>query len=146
MQPLPQPVLQPIENTDNMQVVQTFVVDLPVLKKRLTILPGFETDGASIPRLFWSCAGEPFSPHFVAAAVCHDALYAAELCTRDQADDTFLELLEIEGLSWFHRNLFWVAVRVAGSWAAWDDHTPKTIAAARNFCSLAIPPAEEKNS
>ena len=136
MQPLPQPCLQPIEGSDNMTVVQAYTVDLPVVNKRLTILPGFVTDGASIPSLFWSCAGDPFSPHFVAAAVCHDALYSGELTTRDNADEIFLELLEIEGLGWFHRNLFWFAVRVAG-WTVWDEHTPETIAAARKLCSLA---------
>ena len=139
MQPLPQPILQPIEGSDNMTVAQPYTVDLPVLNQRLTILPGFVTDGASIPSLFWSCAGDPFSPHFVAAAVVHDALYSAELTTRDKADEIFLELLEVEGLSWLHRNIFWFAVRVAG-WTVWDEHTEETIAAARKLCSLSDPP------
>ena len=134
---IPQPVLIPVEGSDNMHVAEPFAIVLPVLNRTLQILPGFTTDGASIPRLFWTCAGDPFSPRFVAAAVCHDALYAGELCARETADDVFVELLKEEGLSWFHRNLFWFAVRVAGKWAAWDEHTPATIAEARQFCSLA---------
>ena len=140
--PVPQPILQPIEGTDNMQVAETYQVFLPSLNKMLTILPGFQTDGASIPRIFWSCAGDPFSPDYVAAAVCHDALYCAQLVTRDQADNEFLELMGEDGLSWLHRNVFYYAVRWFGG-IVWNEHTTDSIADARKYCSLADAPDGE---
>ena len=138
-QPVPQPILQPIEGTDTMQVAETYQIFLPNLNKMLTILPGFITDGASIPQCFWSCAGDPFSPDFVAAAVAHDGLYAAELSTRDQCDNAFLDLLGEDGLSWLHRNVFFYAVRWFGGFV-WDKHTDASISEARKYCSLTDAP------
>ena len=137
--PFPQPILQPVTGSDtNMQVVETYTVFLPSLNKTLTVLPGFQTDGASIPQIFWTCAGNPFSPDYVAAAVCHDALYCAELCTRDQADNEFLKLMGEEGMSWFHRHLFYWAVRIGGG-IVWNRHTAVSIADARKYCTLTQP-------
>ena len=37
---------------------------------------GFVTDGASIPRFFWSFIGSPFTGKYVEVAILHDYLYS----------------------------------------------------------------------
>jgi len=37
---------------------------------------GFITDGASIPRIFWSLVGSPFTGKYVEVAILHDYLYS----------------------------------------------------------------------
>lgn len=52
-----------------------------------TVNNGFESDGASIPRVFWffaDPAGELFE-----AAVLHDYMYSRALLTKDDADTAF---------------------------------------------------------
>jgi hypothetical protein len=138
--PVPQPILQPIMGTENMQVAETYQIFLPDLNKMLTIERGFITDGASIPRFAWSLVGAPFDPEYVAAAVTHDALYAAQLTTRAKADDLFLDIMDFEGIGWIRRNLFYGVVRAAGYLAAWKNHTSSSIADARKYCSLSDAP------
>ena len=75
---VPQPHLEPIPGTETYRLIEDWVCWLPYSGKWLTIKAGFVFDGASIPRLLWSWA-YPFDPNWVAAALAHDGLYAAEL-------------------------------------------------------------------
>ena len=104
-------------------------------KRRLVIDAGFETDGASIPRLFWTTIGHPFSRRFLGPALAHDALYDAELVTRATADWLFLEWLQLAGVVWTKRNRMWLAVRVGGG-VCWGRHTEESIGRARAYCHL----------
>lgn len=92
-----------------------------VLKRTITVPAGFVTDFASVPRLpiAFLLAGD--EGH--AAAVLHDWLYTAHICTRAEADEVFLEALEIGGEPWWRRNLMWLGVRVGGG-SAWDAAGP----------------------
>jgi len=58
----------------NYKVVQDYVFDSPVLGQTFTIPKGFITDGASIPRIFWSVFVGPFYPKNLEASVQHDFL------------------------------------------------------------------------
>ncbi|MEM4655268.1 MAG: DUF1353 domain-containing protein [Thermosphaera sp.] len=73
---------------------------------------GFETDLASVPRipLAWLIAGGKAN----AAAVVHDWLYHGNPMhiTRKQADDVFYEAMTDSGISWWRRNLMYIAVRL----------------------------------
>ena len=79
-----------------------------------TVPEGFQTDGASIPRLFWCAVGHPFSPKMQDAAVLHDYMYYTRLplVSRKLADDIFYRLLQYHDCP----NAFkmYMAVRVAG--------------------------------
>lgn len=77
---------------------------------------GFITDGASVPRLFWSL----FSPtgSYLGAAVVHDWLYKAKVTTRKEADSIFLAAMKAAGVGFVTRSLVYSAVR-AGGWSAW---------------------------
>lgn len=75
---------------------------------------GSDTDGASIPRIFWSIF-DPWGPH-MGAAVVHDFLYSSanDEYTRDEADYIFHEACYNVGIPWHTRNLMHLAVRLFG--------------------------------
>ena len=93
----------------------------------VTIPFGFRTDLASIPRLFWRL----FKPtgRYDKAAVIHDKLYRTHWTdtkeiTREYADWTFLEAMQVCGCWWITRNAMWTAVRVGGVFT-WSDMDKK---------------------
>lgn len=85
---------------------------------------GFLTDGASVPRPFWSIV-PPWGKHGQAAVV-HDFLvrelflYVKGVKTdinRQEADRIFLEAMKVAGVNWFLRNLMYVSVSI---WTFFD--------------------------
>lgn len=96
---------------------------------RVRVLPGFATDGVSIPRAlrWWA---DPYSGRHVAAAVIHDGLYATQFTTRAEADQLFLEALRACGVRRSQARLMWLAVRIFGG-RAWGSKTLQTKKAAR---------------
>lgn len=93
----------------------------------LLIRAGFDFDGISVPRLFWSSTYHPFHLRTMCAGLAHDALYAAELLPRDAADRIFAELLDEAGVSWYTENKMWLGVRAGGGFV-WRDHTRAEVA------------------
>lgn len=86
--------------------------------RTITVPAGFETDFASVPRLFWRIV--PPWGRYSPAAVVHDFLYHTGLVTRVEADRIFLDLMTKLGVpTWKCRMMYW-AVRVGG-WKAWND-------------------------
>lgn len=73
---------------------------------------GFVTDFASIPKFIWSL----YPPHgqYTRAAIIHDYLYQDQLVARKIADQVFKEQMQNDGVSWFTRNVFYLAVRTFG--------------------------------
>jgi hypothetical protein len=80
----------------------------------VTVKKGFRFDGASVPKIFWSLIGSPFTGKYILAALLHDALYASEHLSRWRADWIFLCYLKQLGVGWFKRNVMWGAVRGGG--------------------------------
>ena len=77
---------------------------------------GFETDFASIPKIFI-----PFlewKDKFNKASVVHDYLYHTKITTRKQADKIFLELMLVLGINKYKAYIFYYMVRVFG-WLYW---------------------------
>ena len=73
-------------------------------KDRVYTVPiGFITDGASIPKIFWSFIGSPFTGLYRRAALIHDYLYATQTTTRVYADRVFLEAMFFLKVSWWKR-------------------------------------------
>lgn len=77
---------------------------------------GFITDGASVPRAFWSIF--PHDGGSFPAAIIHDWDYMHSLGTRKQADKRFLSNMKRCGLGWLHRLIIYRAVRV-GAGLTW---------------------------
>ena len=88
----------------------------------ITIPKNFYTDGASVPKLFWSLL-DPWSSYFSAALV-HDFLYSKDstevfpVGNRAVADSIFKEAMFNAGVNWITRETVYRAVRLGG-WASY---------------------------
>ena len=76
---------------------------------------GFPTDFASIPRLLWVFL--PRWGKYGNAAVIHDWLYWYQPRKRKEADDIFLEGMEVLAVPRWKRNVIYYAVRWFGCFA-----------------------------
>lgn len=100
---------------------------LQVDKVKVTVPKDFQTDFASIPKLFWSF----LSPidRYTRAAIVHDWLYIyhkvirttdtkESTITRKEADDIFYKLMGRDKVPDWKRKILWSAVRLFG-YPAW---------------------------
>lgn len=116
-------------------VTREFQFESPTLGL-ITVERGFDTDYASVPRLFW--AVYPPDGAYTDAAVVHDFLYWYQRVPgtditgieRHQADAVFLEAMTALGIPWLRRHILHRAVR-AGGWVAWNKRA-KEISAHEN--------------
>lgn len=100
----------------------------------IEVAGGWETDGASVPKVFqniFSAYGE----QSIYGAIVHDALYMAEALPRKECDAIFLELLKLKGVGWFKRRVMYRAVRLGG-WLVWKKHKPKKVKEAKKFIKI----------
>lgn len=89
---------------------------------RYIVPPGFESDGASMPRFFWRLIGHPFSMDYLREAILHDYFYRTQTVTRKHADRIFLSMLK-EKLS-VRSRIIHLALRLFG-WIAWRKNKQK---------------------
>lgn len=90
---------------------------------RIEVPIGFQSDGCSMPGLFWWSFGHPFDMKFLREAILHDWLYATQPCDRKTADMVFRDELKKAGkLSAIRRGLIYRGLRLGG-WAAWNQHS-----------------------
>lgn len=87
--------------------------------KGITVHKGFETDFASVPRIFWIIF--PPDGSYTQSAVLHDFLYYYKLYTRKRCDTIFLEAMGVLKVRWWKRRLIYRAVRLGGWWG-WNKH------------------------
>ena len=83
---------------------------------RIDVAIGFQTDFASIPRVFWAVL--PRWGRYGNAAVIHDWLYWSQKRSRREADRVFLEGMGVLGVGLITRWVIFLAVRWFG-WIAW---------------------------
>lgn len=101
----------------------------------VTVEAGFEFDGASIPRALWRLCGHPQECPRLAAALAHDWLYRAHVCSRKDADKIYRAICLQVGLGAIpvaveYKTLDWFGGKAWKSWSADDQH------AARRFGRL----------
>lgn len=87
---------------------------------KVKVPKGFISDGASIPRAFWSIIGHPFGPA-LEGAVIHDYLYFKGLLTRKECDKLFLEAMKELKVFGPKRWIMYQAVRKF-AWLGWNAH------------------------
>ena len=81
---------------------------------------GFQTDFASIPRLFWNIVS-PESPYIREASVIHDWLYTQKVIyTRKQADEILRAAMIELGASRYLAGIVYWSVRIFGG-SHWKD-------------------------
>jgi len=102
---------------------------------KVTIKNGLITDGASIPRIFWSIIGCPTSGKYVGSALIHDGLYSSEIIPRKHADDLFLDMLKHNDVGYVKRYLMYFAVRLGG-YFVWKKHKEKEVHENRKFIDV----------
>jgi hypothetical protein len=90
--------------------------------KNIVIPSGFETDFASIPRLFWAIYPPHWKPYRKASLV-HDYLYMAQdiVTSRAFADAEFRRLLIIDGTNVITAWFFWAVCRLKG-YKRWNKY------------------------
>ena len=77
---------------------------------KIVVPSNFQTDLATIPRIFWSLF-LPFAPKYAAAAVLHDFLCEKDGFSRFMADCIFLEAMKIFSVGRLRRWCMFGAVR-----------------------------------
>lgn len=80
---------------------------------------GFESDLASIPRIFRGLLGQ--RGRFNRAALVHDWLYSSGRYSRRTADRVFRAIMEQDGVPTWKIVVMYPGVRV-GAWVAWNKH------------------------
>lgn len=93
----------------------------------ISIKPGFEFDGASIPRWLWRVCGHPMECPRLAAALAHDWLYRSHVCKREVADLIYRAICKNLGIHPVAYNTEYRVLRIFGrsAWNGWslDDQT-----------------------
>lgn len=83
-----------------------------VLGYPILVPKGFDTDLASIPRIFWAIY-PPFG-RYMRAAIVHDYLYRKSILSETFCDRIFYELMKKDGVNLFTRFIFYSFVRTFG--------------------------------
>lgn len=99
---------------------------------QIKLLKGFDFDAASIPQIFWSIIGSPFTGNYTTPAAIHDGLYAGEILDRKVCDDIFLDLMKQYKVSYVKRYAMYWAVRLGGS-KVWKEHTKEEVLKYKEF-------------
>ena len=100
------------------ELLEPFIYDNPPVKVELPIK--FRSDGASIPQIVYSLIGGRWTGKYVLAALIHDYLRSIAVTPEDykKADEIFLKIMEILGVTLWRRRIMWRAVRAQ----AWTLH------------------------
>lgn len=85
-------------------------------EKNRFIHPGFVTDFASVPRVFWRAL--PPWGRYSEAALVHDFLYSHPGdFTRSDIDKFFYKRMKSLGVNWFQRWALYLGVKLFGWWS-----------------------------
>ena len=103
---------------------------------KMVVIPGAESDGASIPWFVQSAFSPRYERKTFPAAFGHDLLYLSELFPRHYCDQWFRWQLLARGVSPVKADLYFAAV-VSCGWRPWSRHTPAQIERGRELVILA---------
>ncbi len=89
--------------------------------EKIIVPKDFLTDGASIPKVFWSIFGGPLSGRYIKSAIVHDYLCVLnnqDLYSRERADKIFEWAMAEEGATLPKRKAMWLGARLGalGKW------------------------------
>ena len=105
--------LKPMDDGVHMSVLERFsYADLD--GNSLEAAPGFQTDGASIPRALWTLIGSPFTGKYVKAAVVHDVGCVNHKYTWQTTHRMFYEAMIDSGVSEDYAKVLYFGVRLGG--------------------------------
>jgi len=96
------------------ELVHELEYESDLLIKPITVPQGFETDLASIPRVFTPLI--PKNGRHRAPAIVHDWLCRNKVTSKKITDQIFLEAMKVSGVPKLRRYAMYWAVRVASPW------------------------------
>ena len=108
------PILKPYSK-DRFELVEPYSVTMPIFKSELVeeitveVPKGYKTNGANIPRIFWSIF-PPNSPEYLSAVVVHD--YLCELKLYALADEALKHIMANLGVAKWKIYCFYYACRI----------------------------------
>ena len=109
-------IVKPIPDGETWELVEDFEVTINT--HTVIIVPkGFNTDFASIPKIFWTMIGSPARGKYRKGAVIHDYLYALGIVPRKTCDDILYECMISDGVPLLKAYLIYSAVRIGGYWS-----------------------------
>jgi hypothetical protein len=126
MKPFPDPLVFRHAGTHNgsmiLQLEERFRY-LSTEHGEIEVPAGFLSDGASVPRVFWTILS-PFGDYF-GAALIHDFLYSPHNLrfSRGACDLIFLTAMKDAGVPFVRRRVIYRAVRLGG-WASFKGNPP----------------------
>lgn len=115
----PKPLKGEYVNKGMWKLLEPFEYNNPPFK--IVIPKGFVSDGASIPKVFWSIIGSPWSGRYARAALPHDYLYYTQAISRKKADLEFYRAMKVLRVSFVKRWTMYHAVRTF-AWMTWKNH------------------------
>ena len=101
------------------KVMEPFSYQSDILKKTITVEPGFITDYASVPRLpvLYLLFGDTSHK----SAVLHDWLFHNHVvCDEQTANNVLLEASTVEGIVKWRRFGIWLGVKLGGK-SSWEE-------------------------
>lgn len=101
------------EREHNMRLLADFAFIDPA-GKTWTAKAGYETDGASIPRAFWTLVGGPFEGQYREAAVIHDEYCFLKTETWQATHRVFLDGMLASGVSEVLAKTLYAGVMLGG--------------------------------
>jgi len=110
-------VIQHVPDRNSWKVAQDLVYWTPDVN--ITVPVGFETDLASVPRLFWGLIPHA-DKHIVEPSIIHDYMYAGKtsVVKRSEADRILRAACKEMGAPAWYYWAVWAAVRIGGG-SAW---------------------------
>ena len=96
-------------------------------KGRYIYVPAwFQSDGFSVPRLFWGSVSPRIHPCTLRAAICHDLIYRLqpEGWTRADADNMLYDFCREDGFGFLRSSLAYAGVKLGGG-TAWRKAAAK---------------------
>lgn len=99
---------------------------------RIDVAIGFQTDFATVPRIFWAVL--PRWGRYGNASVIHDWLYWTQARSREAADRIFREAMGVLEVRWLTRHVMYWAVRAFG-WLAWYRNQADRAAGFSRVCT-----------
>ncbi len=105
--------LKPVDDGVHMSVLERFSYT-DIDGNSLEAKPGFQTDGASIPRALWTLIGSPFTGKYVKAAVVHDVGCISHKYTWQITHRMFYEAMIDSGVEEDYAKVLYFGVRLGG--------------------------------
>ncbi len=127
------PVIKQV-NKREYKLVEDYKTVLPCLD-RIEIKKGFIYDGASIPSVFWSLIGSPFTGEYTRPALIHDALYCTHYYTKDETDTMFYMQMLACKVSEDKAMAIYYAVKFFGG-GVFNNHNQESIKYNRKFVNV----------